>query len=141
MPTLSQLVSFRYRTKKQDNGGRGISSSLFYRSEASHRPIWPTHCGMIFRRSLRHVSMLGVLLKATAAINHGAGPYRSGTRRITLRQAAKELMEKADEPYMEALTERVLFDRGWAVGNDILSKQEFSGVGCSDAAFAIRCLA
>ncbi|CAE7944054.1 unnamed protein product [Symbiodinium sp. KB8] len=83
-------------------------------------PLWND-----FRRSLRHVSMLGVLLKATAAINHGAGPYRSGTRRITLRQAAKELMEKADEPYMEALTERVLFDRGWAVGNDILSKQEF----------------
>ena len=69
--------------------------------------------------------MMGVLLKATACINHGAGPYRSGTRHITLRQAARELMGAADEGYMEALTERVFFDRGWTVGTDILSKEEF----------------
>ncbi|CAE7218174.1 hypothetical protein AK812_SmicGene13125 [Symbiodinium microadriaticum] len=83
-------------------------------------PLWND-----WRRSLKNVNLLGVLLKCTGIINYGAGPYRSGHRRITLKQGATQLMKAADDDFMAALTERVLFDRGWDVGTRVLTKDEF----------------
>ena len=83
-------------------------------------PLWND-----FRRSVKKCALLGALLKATAAINHGHGPWRSGKRRVTLRQAAEHLMEAADNEYFQRLTERVMFDRGWSSGGRALTKQEF----------------
>ena len=34
-------------------------------------------------------------------------------------------MKAADDDFMAALTERVLFDRGWDVGTRVLTKDEF----------------
>ena len=83
-------------------------------------PLWND-----FRRSVKNRSLSGVLMKATAAINHGHGPWRSGKRRVTLHQAAERLMAFADESYFDMLTERVMFDRGWSSGGRACTKQEF----------------
>ena len=88
-------------------------------AEGCH-PLWND-----FRRACKEAKLAGVLLKCTSVINYGHGPWTSGKRRVTLKQAAKSLMNVADDSYMTSLTERVLFDRGWEAGGRVLSKREF----------------
>ena len=95
--------------------GRGLAVA-----ELCH-PLWND-----FKRSLGKARMMSTLLKATHTVNHGAGPWRSGKRRLGIHAAAKRLMDLAEyEPeYMANLTERVNWDRGWQGGGGPLTREE-----------------
>ncbi|CAE7028675.1 unnamed protein product [Symbiodinium natans] len=95
--------------------GRGLAVA-----ELCH-PLWND-----FKRSLGKARMMSTLLKATHTVNHGAGPWRSGKRRLGIHAAAKRLMDLAEyaPEYMANLTERVNWDRGWQGGGGPLTREE-----------------
>ncbi|CAE6970581.1 unnamed protein product [Symbiodinium sp. CCMP2592] len=77
-----------------------------------------------FTRSVSKASLQGTMLKACACANYGAGPWKSGKRRVTIKQAAERLVSKASNDYMDELNEKVNFDRH-RPGNFAKSKQWF----------------
>lgn len=83
-------------------------------------PVWND-----WKRSVSKQKLMGCLLKSSATCNFGHGPYKSGNRFITLKQAAEKLMSLATPQFMHSLSEKVAFDRNWPSERQPISKKEF----------------
>ena len=120
MPTLTEVADEESRQWRAFNllfsvlNGRGLAMA-----EMCH-PLWGD-----WKRSVSKAKLMGCMLKCTATCNLPTRPYRSGKKRLALRQAAVKLMSVANENYFQSITERVLFDRSWQGGGGLITKDEF----------------
>ena len=81
-------------------GARGVAMP-----ECCH-PTWGDA-----KRAIKAAGLSPMLVKLTFLANFGHGPYLSGTSNVTLKTAAKALMERATPQFFEDLLAQIAFDR------------------------------
>ena len=80
-------------------------------------PLWND-----WKRSLGALN--GTLLKCSTVCNWGHGPFQSGSRFTSLKFAGEKLVRMITPQHLDALTERVAFDRGWPNASKRLCEEE-----------------